>query len=55
MPDFSATEMPLLPRIRSTGILLIIDTLFNEPEGKKCTRLKTLVVVPSRLLACIII
>lgn len=55
MPDFSATEIALLPETRATGILLIIDILFNESEGKKCSQLKALVAVPSRLVACVII
>lgn len=55
MPGFSATEIALLPKTRSIGILLIIDTLFNEPESKKCSQLKAIVAVPSRLVAGIII
>lgn len=55
MPDFSATEIALLPKTRSLGIVLIVDILFNEPESKKCSQLKAVVAVPSRLVACIII
>lgn len=55
MPDFSATEIALLPNTGSICILLIIDTLFNEPKSKKCSQLKAIVSVPSRLVAGIII
>lgn len=54
MPDFSASEIALVPKTRSTTILPATETLFNEFEGKKCSQLKALVAVPSRLVVCII-
>lgn len=55
MPDFSASEIALMHKTRSTSILLIIDILLNEFEGKNCSQLKPFVAVPSRLVVCIII
>lgn len=51
MPFFSATEIALLPKTRSIGLFLIIDTLFNEPESNKCSQLRAVLAVPSRLVA----
>lgn len=35
VPDLSASRIVFMHKTRSTSILLIIDTLFNESEGKK--------------------
>lgn len=55
MSDFSASAIALMRKTRSSSILLIIDTLLYEFEGKNCSYLKQFVAVPSSLVVCIII